>query len=99
MFVPLNTRLAAPELAYMLDDSGASVLVFGPEHADVVTRIAERPTLTQRIAVAGEYEQLLADAAAEPVDVAGGAGRHLHDHVHVGDDRATRRVRCSPTAT
>ena len=70
VFVPLNTRLAAPELTYMLDDSGASVLVFGPEHADVVTRIAERPTLTQRIAVAGEYEQLLADAPAEPVDVA-----------------------------
>ena len=54
----------------MLDDSGASVLVFGPEHADVVTRIAEPPMLTQRIAVAGEYEQLLADAPAEPVDVA-----------------------------
>ena len=70
VFVPLNTRLAAPELTYMLDDSGASVLVFGPEHADVVTRIAERPTLTRRIAVAGEYEQLLAGAPAEPVDVA-----------------------------
>jgi fatty-acyl-CoA synthase len=70
VFVPLNTRLAAPELTYMLDDSGVSVLVFGPEHADVVTRIADRPTLTQRIAVAGEYEQLLAGASAEPVDVA-----------------------------
>jgi fatty-acyl-CoA synthase len=70
VFVPLNTRLAAPELTYMLDDSGASVLVFGPEHADVVARIADRPALTQRIAVAGEYEQLLAGAPAEPVDAA-----------------------------
>jgi fatty-acyl-CoA synthase len=70
VFVPLNTRLAAPELTYMLDDSGASMLVFGPEHADVVTRIADRPALTERIAVAGEYEQLLAGASAERADVA-----------------------------
>src|SRR5688500_2343323 len=27
IFVPLNTRLAAPELAYILADSGAAVLV------------------------------------------------------------------------
>jgi fatty-acyl-CoA synthase len=65
VFVPLNTRLAAPELAYMLDDSGASLLVFGPEHAGV----AEGLEVAQRIAVAGEYEHLLAAARAEPRDV------------------------------
>ena len=30
VFVPLNTRLAAPELAYILADSGAAVLVHAP---------------------------------------------------------------------
>ena len=65
VFVPLNTRLAAPELSYMLDDSGARLLVFGPEHAETVAGLA----LRDRIAVAGEYEELLAGAPAEPIDV------------------------------
>jgi fatty-acyl-CoA synthase len=34
VFVPLNTRLAVAELAYMLDDSGARILVAGPEKLD-----------------------------------------------------------------
>jgi fatty-acyl-CoA synthase len=35
VFVSLNTRLAAPEIAYMLQDSGSVVLVHGPECADL----------------------------------------------------------------
>lgn len=34
VFVPLNIRLAAAELAYMLGDSGARVLVHGPAYAE-----------------------------------------------------------------
>ena len=64
VFVPLNTRLAEPELRYMLDDSGAELLLFGREHAETATHLAVR----DRIAVAGEYEELLAAAPAEPVD-------------------------------
>jgi fatty-acyl-CoA synthase len=37
--VPLNTRLAAPEIGAILRDSGACVLVFGPEFAGVVESI------------------------------------------------------------
>ncbi|WP_062357277.1 acyl-CoA synthetase [Herbidospora yilanensis] len=33
VFVPLNFRLAAPEIAYMLRDSGASLLVHDPAYA------------------------------------------------------------------
>jgi fatty-acyl-CoA synthase len=65
IFVPLNTRLAAPELAYILADSGASVLVHAPTHAehaaalrDSVPHVLDRET----------YERLLADAPADPVD-------------------------------
>jgi fatty-acyl-CoA synthase len=65
IFVPLNTRLAEPELTYMLDDSGAALLVYGPEHAAT----AEHLTVAHRIAVAGEYEGLLATASHEPHDV------------------------------
>jgi fatty-acyl-CoA synthase len=35
VFVSLNTRLAAPEIGYMLGDSGAAVLVHGPECAEL----------------------------------------------------------------
>ncbi|WP_396641060.1 long-chain fatty acid--CoA ligase [Microbacterium sp.] len=34
IFVPLNTRLAAPELAYMLADSGARLVVHDPEFGE-----------------------------------------------------------------
>src|SRR5919197_1837890 len=36
VFVPLNTRLAGPEIAYQLSDSGAKGLVYGPSHAGLV---------------------------------------------------------------
>jgi fatty-acyl-CoA synthase len=35
IFVPLNTRLAAPELASHLADSGSRVLIHGPAHAEL----------------------------------------------------------------
>ncbi|MHA6695184.1 o-succinylbenzoate--CoA ligase [Homoserinimonas sp. A520] len=34
VFVPINTRLAAPEIAYLLTDSGARVLIHDPEFAE-----------------------------------------------------------------
>jgi acyl-CoA synthetase (AMP-forming)/AMP-acid ligase II len=38
--VPLNTHLAAPEIAAILRDSGAGILVFGHEFASLVESIA-----------------------------------------------------------
>jgi fatty-acyl-CoA synthase len=42
IFVSLNTRLAAPEISYMLADSGSVVLVHGPECAEL-THAAHPP--------------------------------------------------------
>jgi fatty-acyl-CoA synthase len=39
IFVPLNTRLAPAELAYILDDSGASVLVWSQEFGATIAAI------------------------------------------------------------
>jgi len=78
VFVPLNTRLAAAELAYMLQDCGASLLVVGnavevaakglaadPELAHLPTVQADE--LDERIAAAAplgaEVEVTLADPA------------------------------------
>ncbi|HEX6354137.1 long-chain fatty acid--CoA ligase [Actinophytocola sp.] len=65
IFVPLNTRLAPPELAYILADSGTKVLVHAPTHAshadalrDGVPHVLDHET----------YERLLADASTDPLD-------------------------------
>jgi fatty-acyl-CoA synthase len=61
IFVPLNTRLAAPELAYILADSGAAVLVHAP--LPVVDDLRDVP---DRLALDGLD---LSDAPADPLDV------------------------------
>jgi fatty-acyl-CoA synthase len=66
VFVPLNTRLAGPEIDYQLADSGATALVYGPAHEALVDGLAAPPPVT--IALAGTYEDLLAAAPADPLD-------------------------------
>jgi fatty-acyl-CoA synthase len=65
VFVPLNWRLAAPELAYILSDSGADVLLVAPSLASTVDALPVRTTI-----VLGEaYEAALAGSPTEPLDV------------------------------
>ncbi|AXB42588.1 acyl-CoA synthetase [Amycolatopsis albispora] len=59
VFVPVNTRLAAPELAYVLDDAGVSVLV----HAT-----ASPPAVRERLEVGGSRYEDFAECGAEPPD-------------------------------
>jgi fatty-acyl-CoA synthase len=75
VFVPLNTRLTAREIAYQLADSGASVLVHGAGHAALVDEIGPGTGgVRSRVAVDGPggdthgYERLVAESAAEPID-------------------------------
>lgn len=60
VFVPLNTRLAVPELRFILDDAEASVLVLGEER--------DGDGLPGRHVGAAEYEELIASGSPEPVD-------------------------------
>lgn len=76
VFVPLNTRLAAPELAYNVADSGSTILVHGPEQADAA-RAAAAEGVRHRIGVTGPdedgalgYEELLAGAQTGALDEA-----------------------------
>ncbi|MBF5057456.1 acyl-CoA synthetase [Alcanivorax sp. 521-1] len=47
ILVPLNWRLAVPELAVLMDDCEPGALIFGAEFADAATTLAERqPGLT-----------------------------------------------------
>ena len=53
VFVPINTRLAPPEIAHVLADSGARVLIHDPELADRVTMPTPR-TADAQVIVTGE---------------------------------------------
>jgi fatty-acyl-CoA synthase len=77
VFVPLNMRLAGPELAYNLSDSGADVLVYAPEQADVVDAIRAEAPVREFVALATSnrdagYEELIASSGADPIDEAVG---------------------------
>lgn len=70
--VPLNTRLALPELEYILDDSGAEILIVDDNFVDAARAIRERaPAMHMLIHIGdgpapdgfGDYEALVAAAA------------------------------------
>ncbi|WP_369226840.1 long-chain fatty acid--CoA ligase [Streptomyces sp. R39] len=68
VFVPLNTRLAGPEIAYQLADSGAKALLYGPSHAGLVAGLPGTSDVRTYVEVGAEYEELLAAAAEDPID-------------------------------
>jgi fatty-acyl-CoA synthase len=71
--VPINVRLAPREIAYILENSGARILVAASEFAEAARTVAD--AAAARVILAGdestEYEQLLASSdpcPTEPVD-------------------------------
>ena len=65
IFVPLNFRLTAPEIDYQLRDSGAKLLVYGPECAATVSACAASPATVPLDA----YEKFLGDGKPAAHDV------------------------------
>ncbi|GAB7029069.1 o-succinylbenzoate--CoA ligase [Streptomyces sp. NPDC021749] len=70
VFVPLNTRLAAPEIAHQLTDSGAKALVHGPSHTGLVAGLPGTTDVLTYVEVGAAYEEALAGASDEPIDEA-----------------------------
>jgi acyl-CoA synthetase (AMP-forming)/AMP-acid ligase II len=72
--VPVNYRLRGSEIAYVLNDSGSSVVVAGPEHVDAIDAARYEVEGDRRfIALGGRapagwlaYEQLVAGASDQP---------------------------------
>ncbi|GIJ72972.1 acyl-CoA synthetase [Virgisporangium ochraceum] len=62
VFVPLNTRLAVPELATIVADCGATALVHSSEHADAAAALGVADP------IAAPYEAVLAAAPTAPLD-------------------------------
>jgi fatty-acyl-CoA synthase len=76
VFVPLNCRLAAPEIEYILGQSGTKVLIYAPECATTVDALRDKLDRVGTIALADprqddlEYESWLASGAPDPIDEA-----------------------------
>jgi fatty-acyl-CoA synthase len=74
IFVPINYRLAGPEIAYILGDAGCDALVYGSELAPTVDAIRSQVPVRSYLAVGEargqdiDFEALLAGQADEPVD-------------------------------
>ncbi|NUO97460.1 MAG: long-chain fatty acid--CoA ligase [Nonomuraea sp.] len=68
IFVPLNFRLAAPEIDYMLGHCGAKVLFHAPECADVVAALTGTPG-PDEIVPLDAYESWAAAGNPAPIDV------------------------------
>ena len=81
VLVPLNTRLASREIAYILNHSGAKVLLFDTEFADTVRGLrADAPGVETYVQIADavsqvddipgpEYEEFLQSAPSRPKPV------------------------------
>ncbi|MBE2202550.1 MAG: long-chain fatty acid--CoA ligase [Anaerolinea sp.] len=66
IFAPLNWRLAAPELVYILNDCAPSVIIIGPEFASLWDEIAPCVTIPHVIYLADYESSLSQSPAAEP---------------------------------
>ena len=70
IFVPLNFRLAVPELAYIVGDMAPSVLICGPEYAEA----GQQLDVVTQLVLGGSYETEIvaapATAQSGPIDAA-----------------------------
>jgi fatty-acyl-CoA synthase len=70
IFVPLNFRLTGPELAFMIEDSGAAILIVDAHHAPTITPVREQFTqLNWLLPAEDEASWASGPAAAPPVAV------------------------------
>lgn len=73
VFVPLNTRLAAPEIAYQVADAGARTLIHSPAYTPVVAELRQAAGhVDLAVEVGAEYEALVEGSVEEPLDEAVG---------------------------
>lgn len=54
IFVPLNFRLAGPEIAYQINDSGAEVLILDPEFEETIAKIKDSLSSVKHFVYTGE---------------------------------------------
>jgi fatty-acyl-CoA synthase len=77
IFMPLNTRLTAAELSYLVDDSAPLVFVYGPEQAGMAAKLRAQAATVRAWLAVDELDELIAAAPGGPP---------LDTHVTLADD-------------
>ena len=86
--VPVNTRLAPPEIAAILRDSGATHLLFGREFSELADHIAaECPALRHAVGVRVRVRRLDRGVSRDRSTAGGAAGRRRHPALHLRHHR------------
>jgi fatty-acyl-CoA synthase len=85
IFVPLNTRLAPPEIRFQLEDCEASVLIHAQSLVDLATHGAAG-TAVKRLVAVDDARAPDADAAAAPSGGGQTVIEHFEDVVSSGSD-------------
>lgn len=68
VMVPLNIRLAQDEMDYILEHSGASLLVASAEFTELARKLAQARGIPVILEEDGSYEEWLAQAQPDPAD-------------------------------
>jgi long-chain acyl-CoA synthetase len=91
----VNWHLTAPEVAYILDDSGSTLLVTDPDHEAVARAAAALAEAPVRVVVAGgELDGLVAQGSDEPFPLDGpGGGTMLYTSGTTGRPKGVKRAR------
>ncbi len=85
VIVPVNYRLRGPEIAYVLNDSGARVAAAGPDHVDVMAAATGEVKSEMHFVAVGDrvpqgwlsYDELVDSAADEFASVSEGLGASM----------------------
>ena len=79
ILVPVNYRLAGPEIQYILSDSGAKIFIFGKEFTTTIDSIRKDIPAKECIAISEDppewaisYEKLIQDSSDQEPEIKGG---------------------------
>ena len=93
IFVPLNWRLANPELLAILADCTPAMLIYDPEFAERAGHLAQARGIGHLVSLGLTFERIALDGPAAGPAGGGDPGRYFDHSLHLRHNRACPRAR------